>query len=65
VKRLARASDDVMLGVGAEPLDDRIQVASLFGSVVPLYECVHLLSSHERGVITHSRLLTDIKVLRL
>lgn len=28
VKRIAGASDDVVLGVGAEPLDDRLQVAS-------------------------------------
>jgi hypothetical protein len=56
VKRIAGASDDIVLGVGAEPLDDRLKVASFFGSVVPLHECIHLLSSDGRSPFAHSGL---------
>jgi hypothetical protein len=44
MKWLAGPSDDVVFGVGAEPLDDRLQVASFFGPVMAVHEGVHLLA---------------------
>ena len=46
VERVAGTSDDVVLGVSSESLDDRSQVAGFLGPVVTVHERVHLRSSH-------------------
>jgi len=44
--RAIGAPDDVVLRVGREPVDDRLQVAGFLGPVVAVHERVHLSPGH-------------------
>ena len=46
MQRVTGASNDIVLRVGGEPLDDRLQVAGFLGAVVVFHERVHLRPGH-------------------